>query len=192
MEQDLAALLAEGAAPAPTAPAATVPEIEKSKSDPDERIKGFQRLLAERETALETERRERAALAERLEKLELAQMSESERDSYLSNRRSTEADTLRAENELLKLRLKHPDVADHYDRLLKAGTAEEQIEYLRTLLKPKSAPVEAQESVSDVDPNRPLNPGFGLADADGYMDPEAAESALKRFGNRSWNNLRGR
>jgi vacuolar-type H+-ATPase subunit I/STV1 len=192
LEQELAALLAEETAPAAPPPVDPAGEIERPKSDADERIKGFQRLVSEREKELETEKQARAALEKRLEALELAGMSDTERSSFLTQQQSSEVDRIRQENELLKLRLKNPDVAEPYERLLNARTVDEQIEILRSLFNPKTQTQADEEPVSDVDRNNPITANFGVSDGD-FLDDARAEDLLQRLGRggRTFNKLRG-
>ena len=136
-------------------PAAKAPVIE-AKSDVDERVKGFQRLLAK-------EQQEKKDLARRLADLEetqrLAGMSEDERAQYTSRREREELEELRAWKALQDLADEYPDELPVFQRLLKAGkggTARDQLEALREWRNPKkAAPEPSEDDTPDVDPNNP-------------------------------------
>ncbi len=136
-------------------PAPKAPVIE-AKSDVDERVKGFQRLLAK-------EQQEKKALERRLAELEEAQrlagMSEDERAQYTSRREKEELEELRAWKALQDLADEYPDELPVFQRLLKAGksgTARDQLEALREWRNPKkAAPQPSEDDTPDVDPNNP-------------------------------------
>lgn len=169
--------------PAPEAPVVSgTPDIETLKAEYEERIKGFQRLVSEKErAAMEAQR---AA-----EEARLAALPEDERAEILDKKVQQELSALRTENELLRLRSDYGDVMDAYDRILKAPTAKDQLELLRGLMaqaQPASAPTAPSQQASEpapVDMNNPMRPPVeGVTLSDGtVMDHEIADRILNSF-----------
>lgn len=143
----------------------------------DERAKGFQRLLAERDNALAEARR-------LLDDAKLASLSEDERDAEVQRRSESELERLRAENELLKLMPEYPDELPVFQRLLAAQDAKTQLDLIRELRKPAApanpAPAAPAADPAPVDPNNPANPQSAVISSDGVvMTDELAERLLR-------------
>jgi hypothetical protein len=138
----------EDEAPAPKAPVIEV------KSDVDERVKGFQRLLAKEQAEKQALERK---LAEFEETQRLATMSEDERSQYSSRKMREELEELRARVALNDLASDYPDELPLFQQLLKlskGGTAQDQLDAIRKW----RTPAKKQEAVpddTDVDPNNP-------------------------------------
>jgi hypothetical protein len=156
----------------------------------EERIKGFQRALAKKDDELKTLREsqgEAAALKKRIEELEYAQMPEYERNTFLSRREQAEVQKLRTDLELAKLALKYPNVADHFNAIYNAQTAEEQAQYLQGLLngasRGTSTPVD-DDDLSGIDMNNPMRSvDDQLSISPNIVNNEAtADRILKAFG----------
>lgn len=120
------------------------------------RIQGFQRLLSSREEEL-------SALRGELENERLGGLSEDERASILEQKKDQRIQELEARNELLQLGPQYGEEMPYFERLLGAGSAEDQLKVLREyadakLAKANPQPVvdEAKVDVPDVDLNRPL------------------------------------
>lgn len=132
-----------------SAPATASPEIEKLRAEYEDRFKGMQRLLSDRERTL-------ADLQRRQSDFELASLPEHERATAMSRRAEEELARLRAENELLKLRTEFPDEVPAFEKLLKATTPKEQLEVLRELAKRQAVADAKSPEPPDVDPNNPM------------------------------------
>ena len=171
MTDDLAGQSGDDAS-APSAPAASLADIEKLKSETDERIKGFQRLLSERDRAL-------ADLQRKVQDAELESLPADDRARVIGKRRDEEYAALRAENELLKLRSEFPTEVPAFERLLRAANPKEQLEILRELAQAAS-PKRAANEPPDVDPNNPMrSEPEGELMADGtYMTDALADRLL--------------
>jgi len=159
MPDELAALIAAGApaeAATPSEPAtpaqpATTGIETQGASDWEDRFKGLQRVVSEKDRAL-------SDLQKQVEELRLSSLSEDERDAYARQREADEIAALRAENELLRLASnpKYASVYEPFTKLLKARSAEEQLEYMTTLLAPKAPTEPAREpEAPPVDSNNP-------------------------------------
>lgn len=181
MTEDLAGLQTDPTSPAgtPDAGAADIEKIRqeaiaKANADAEERIKGFQRLIAERDT------RERE-LTRQLEEQRIAALPDSDREMELARRRDQEVDRLRAENELLKLMPEFPDVFPDFQRLLAASDSKAQLEFLRKLKQPQaSTPPTQAPAPASVDPNNPAGIESGLILSDGTpMSADLAERVLR-------------
>lgn len=160
-------------AEAPVTPA--VPDIEKMRLEMDERIKGFQRLVSERDAEL-------ARLRQADEERRIATLPEDERLAYEQSRYQKEVDRLRMENEVLQAALKYPTTFPKYDALMKAKTAEEQIALLASWESPVAPPSPADAeppAPAPVDKNNPAQ-GKSKTVVDGFeMDDNIATSLLK-------------
>jgi hypothetical protein len=187
MPEDLAGLTAL-TAPAPDAsdespidaPATEeVSDIEKVRvqltREYDERIKGFQRQVSERETELKR-------LREQEERNRLAAMPDDERMAYERSRSDEEVQRLRTENEVLRMSQKYTTVMDKYRALMDAKSVEEQFQLLDTWLKPPSAETDEDESAeparskpAPVDRNNPVKRQV----SGNQMDDSIAERILK-------------
>jgi hypothetical protein len=192
MPEDLAGLTAL-TAPAPDAsdespidaPATEeVSDIEKVRvqltREYDERIKGFQRQVSERETELRR-------LREQEEHNRLAAMPDDERMAYERSRTDEEVQRLRTENEVLRMSQKYTTVMDKYRALMDAKSVEEQFQLLDTWLKATTPSAETDEDEpaeparskpAPVDRNNPVKPR--TVDVGGYqMDDNIAQRILK-------------
>ena len=156
-----------------------------SPQSEDERIKGLQRAVSAKAQEADEARKRAAALEARLEALELAQMSESERSGFLTAKEKNQLAALQAENERLKLAQKYPDVAPHYEALISAKTADEQAQILQRILRPQQPGAQA-EPVSDIDPNNPMrSPTDPISLPVGTInDLVSADRILNLWGNR--------
>lgn len=118
----------------------------------EERVKGFQRLLAGRDQELEQLRRQNR-------ELKTSGLSEDEREQLRYREIEEERDRLARELELIQLKDKYGDLLDPYQKLLAAESAEEQLALLASLRAPAAKPVaptpQAQPESSDVDRNNP-------------------------------------
>jgi hypothetical protein len=161
------------------------PDIEKIRQEAmaaataaaEERFKGFQRVIAEKDTALQRLQRE-------YEEAKLSVLSEEEREAELARRSDQELDRLRAENELLKLMPDYPDELPVFQRLLAAPDAKTQLELLRELRKPlttANTPAGGSNEPPAVDSNNPAsgNPGSGVSIEGAQMTEEMAERLLR-------------
>jgi hypothetical protein len=165
-----------------SATATASPEIEKLKAEYEERFKGMQRLISERERTL-------ADLQRKQSDLELASLPDGERAIAMSRRADEELARLRAENELLKLRNEYPNEVPAFEKLLKATTPKDQLDILRELARGMAASDKAPEP-PDVDPNNPMRtPSEG---AFGEMTDELADRILKAAPKGALFKIRGR
>lgn len=185
MPEELAGLEnPEASSPEGTADGA--PDIEKIRQEAmaaaqavaEERFKGFQRVIAEKDTALQQ-------LQRQYEEARLATLSEEEREAETARRSDQELERLRAENELLKLMPDYPDELPVFQRLLAAPDAKTQLELLRELRKAQAAPAITPAGGSNeppaVDSNNPANgnPGSGVFIEGAQMTEEMAERLLR-------------
>lgn len=157
----------------------TTPDIEKMRAEMDERIKGFQRLISERDAEL-------ARLRQADEERRIATLPEDERAAYEQTRYQKEVERLRMENEVLQAALKYPTIFPKYDALMKAPTAEEQIKLLASWESPVAPPspteVEAP-APAPVDRNNPAQ-SRNRTLVDGMeMDDTIAKSILSSVKN---------
>lgn len=135
---------------APSAPVtAPAPEIERLRTEYEDRIKGFQRLVSERDSAL-------ADLQRKVADIELDRLPEDDRAKALARRAEEEVARLRSENELLRLRSEFPDEVPAFEKLLKAATPKEQLEVLRALARREAAQPSTTPEPPPVDPNNPM------------------------------------
>lgn len=182
MPEDLAGLDPNDPASA-SEPAAVAPDIEKIRQEAiaaaeaafNERAKGFQRLIAERDTALRDAQRQ-------LDESRLASLSDDEREVEVQRRNDVEIERLRAENELLKLMPDYPDELPVFQRLLAAPDAKTQLEMLRELRAPKAPanqPAGGSTEPPAVDPNNPASGSLGGGVYEGApMTAELADRLL--------------
>lgn len=144
-------------APAATPPATPDADIEARLTQKfEDRIKGFQRLVDEKDRAL------REAQS-RLTDLQMSGMSEDERAELEWNSLQAKVDQLQAENALLSLASEYPEEMPVFKNLLNASSPKEQLEAIRALraaVKPAASAPENPEGgepeIPDVDPNNPL------------------------------------
>ena len=167
-------------------PADEAPGIETPKSEADERIKGFQRLVAERDRKLADLEARFAQREAALEDQRLAGMTDEERGTVTEQKRQTELQRLRAENELLKLGIDYATEMPLYRKLLNAPTAKDQLDIIRELSAATSAnpalPVPKKTAdVPAVDRTNPMRqPSEGIVLSDGtQMTDDIADRILK-------------
>lgn len=162
MSDPLAGLFGDDAsAPAPV----TQADIEKIKSELqsqfDDRIKGFQRLVSERDQKLEAYQRE-------LDELKTASLSDEEREQLEDQKKDQLIRELQGKLELNELGKTFGDELPFYERLIGASSAAEQLAVLRELRTPAAssasddAPADkpAAPEIPDTDPNRPMRSFF--------------------------------
>jgi len=167
-------------------PADEAAGIETPKSEADERIKGFQRLVAERDRKLADLEARFAQREAALEDQRLAGMTDEERGTVTEQKRQTELQRLRAENELLKLGIDYATEMPLYRKLLNAPTAKDQLDIIRELSAATSAnpalPVPKKAAdVPAVDRTNPMRqPSEGIVLSDGtQMTDDIADRILK-------------
>ena len=141
-----------------SAPGIGTAEIERLKADlmatMDERVKGFQRLVAGRDETIK-------ALSSELEEFKTAGLSEDERFQLQLERRDKEIKDLQAKLELRELSTKYGDEMPYFERLLAAENAEEQLQVMRDLRAkasgqlPAQAPADKPVVPDNVDLNNP-------------------------------------
>src|SRR3972149_6864848 len=128
MTDDLAGLAPEHPAPAAPPPAAPADDIEaRLTAKVEERIKGFQRLLAEKDQALATAQQEALDLR-------MSGMSEDEQAEMQWQQLQDQVTRLQQENELLALQNEYPVELPVFKGLLNADSAKAQLEAIRVLL----------------------------------------------------------
>lgn len=154
------------------------------KAEYDERIKGFQRLLAGRD---ETQR----VLEAQLEEFKTAGLSEEERQNLQEQRLAKENQELRAQLELAQLASEYTDEMPVFQELLSAKTAKEQLELMRRIRTAQAkapapaTPAQSQEpelEIPDIDRNNPMR-SFGdtIVLPDGRaMNEQLADQILSR------------
>lgn len=159
MTDELAGL--DGLEAPASVPAVTAADIEKVKAELmasfDERAKGFQRLISEKD-------KENAALMEKLQELSLAGLSEEEREELEDRAKDTRIEELEARLELQALAKDYGTEMPYFERLIDAASTEDQLKVMREFaeaLKPApqaqpEAPIEPEVDVPDVDLNRPM------------------------------------
>lgn len=120
----------------------------------DKRVAGFQSALTESQRVTQEQ-------ASKLREYEIAGMSEDERSAVAQQERDEEVERLRLENELFRLRDKHPAGAAAYQRLLEADmSAEQQVALLDQLLTAKGeqpTPTPTPQPAVLSDRNNPAN-----------------------------------
>lgn len=160
MTDQLAGQEPEDAAPAEV-PAVPAPDIEarltQMQSQLDERVKGFQRSLNEKDAALKAAKRE-------ADELRMSGMSEDEKAGVEWQRIEDENARLRQENELLSLQSEYPEEMPEFRKILAASTPKEQLDLIRALRavqakaaasQDQTSPAEGEPEIPDVDPNNP-------------------------------------
>lgn len=143
----------------------------------EDRIKGFQRLLAGRDA-------EKDALQAKLEEIQSAGMPDDERLALREKK-------LLEENERLKTQLEFKDLASEYgeefpifEKLLNAPSAKDQLEALRELRAAAKAAETPKPSSSGVDMNNPRRSAPLPSTADGMTDDLADRilGSVRRIG----------
>lgn len=168
------------------APVLTAADIEKIKAEMtasfEERFKGMQRLVAERDDLL-------AARAAELEELKTAGLSDEEREQLEESKKDREIATLRSQLELQALAGEYGSEMPYFERLLKAPTAEDQLKAMREFAQsfaPKApvTPAAGEPEIPEVDLNRPgRQPLDGVVLPDGtVMNDAIADQILASAG----------
>jgi|WetSurMetagenome_2_1015567.scaffolds.fasta_scaffold476350_2 hypothetical protein len=158
----------------------SVPDIEKVRTQYEERIKGFQRLVSEREQEL-------VRLREQEERARISALPDDERTAYERSRAEEELSRLRTENEVLRMGSKYQSVYDKYEALMRAKTVEEQFQLLDGWLKPPAPSAdadetEAHEKPAPVDKNNPVKQKATMV-GDYQMDETIAKRLLSSIQN---------
>lgn len=130
----------------------------------EERVKGFQRIVQERDDRL----------AELERQLKTASMSEEEREQLAAREKDEEREQLALENQLLKLGQQYPNEVAIVQKMLAGQSVEDYVAALHEALKPAtSAAPEPEQEVSDVDRNNPpATPVSASAGADMIRLPD--------------------
>ena len=156
------------ATPTPEAPVPTAidPAALEAKfaSLIEERVKGFQRIVQERDDRL----------AELERQLKTASMSEEEREQLAVKERDEEREQLALENQLLKLGQQYPNEVAIVQKMLAGKDVSDYVAALHEALKPAiPATPEPEQQVSDVDRNNPpATPTSAPAGADMIQLPD--------------------
>ena len=150
--------MAEPTTPATEGQASPVPETPVTPAfDPKEletrfasliedRVKGFQRIVQERDDRL----------AELERQLKTTSMSEEEREQLAAKEESERMEQLALENSLLKLGQQYPNEVAIVQKMLAGSSVEEYVAALHEAMKPATpATPEPEQEVSDVDRNNP-------------------------------------
>ena len=175
MTQELAGQLPQGASAA--APAQANNDIESVRREFEERFKGLQRVIAEKDQALEARNQE-------LFQLKTASLSEDERAQLEVTRIKDENERLGKELELVKLGQAYGEELPIFQQLLAAESAEDQLKVLRAL---RGGPAGNSQptapgpdvDVPDINQTNPMRSDVG-GNADG-MNGDIAERILSSF-----------
>jgi hypothetical protein len=159
-------------------------EIENIRTEFEARFKGLQRVIAEKDEALQRYTTE-------LSELKTAGLSEEEREQLKQTELKQRLDQLARENELLKLSKDYPEELPLFQKLVGAQDVKSQLDVIRELKAaiaqvqaPAAAPKEQDLEVSDVNPINPARreaPGVRLSDGR-LMSDDIADRILKSFG----------
>ena len=138
------------AAPATDAPAST-PAFDpaafetKIASLIEERVKGFQRIVSEKDQSI----------ADLQRQLKTASMSEEEREQLAVKEEQDRIEALALENELLKLGQQYPTEVGIVQKMLAGQSVQDYVAALHEALASKAPEKEPEQEVSDVDRNNP-------------------------------------
>jgi len=149
----------------PVTPAFDPKELEtRFASLVEERVKGFQRIVQERDDRL----------AELERQLKTASMSEEEREQLAAKEKDEEREQLALENQLLKLGQQYPKEVAIVQKMLAGESVTDYVAALHEALKPANeASKEPEQEVSDVDRNNPpATPTSAPAGADMIQLPD--------------------
>lgn len=177
MSENLAGLV-NGSASAP-APAEVDNSIESVRREFEERFKGLQRVIAEKDQALEATNKE-------LYQLKTAGLSDDERAQLETTRLREQLDQLAKENELMKLAQSYGEEIPLFQKLLGAETAEEQLRLIREIRAGQAASQDRPSgNTPDVEvpgssPINPMRPDALGATKDG-MSGDIADRILESF-----------
>lgn len=178
---DQLAARGEGTDASASAPVAPTAEIEKVTAQYEDRLKGFQRMVAEKE-------KQASDLAARLEELESADLPADERFARRESKLASENAALKAQLEMAELRKEYGKEYDLYTGLLSKSSAKEQLDFAREFIAnlapqtPDSSP--SAPDVPDVDMNNPMRKqGEGVRLSDGtILTDDIADRILNSFG----------
>lgn len=150
-------------------------EIERIKAENEERIKGFQRLLA-------GEQESKKALERQLRELKTAGLSEEERAQLQENETAQRIKELEVQLELAQLGNEFGDEMPLFQELLSAQTARDQLELVRKIRAgTTAAPASTTPAIPGVIGNNPQRDyGAALAADGGPMNDQIADEILKR------------
>jgi len=157
-------------------------DIEKVKAEYEDRIKGLQRLVSERDKKIaEREARER--------QLELAALPEDERISRIQQEYESRLRETQVELELLKLEGQYGSAMPAYRKLIAMDNVEDQLKFLATLAAgAQESSTEPAERPGTVDRNNPRLGADTVITRDGVRMDEAianrvlgAASKSRRF-----------
>lgn len=124
--------------------AVTGNDIESVRREFEERFKGLQRVIAEKDQALEARNAE-------LFQLKTASLSEDERAQLEVARIKEENDRLAREVELMKLAQTYGEELPIFQQLLSAESAEDQLKVLRAIRSAQAANSQPTGAAPDVD-----------------------------------------
>ena len=149
----------------------------------DERFKGFQKIMAKRDSQIDE-------LARKIEEANRSDMTDEQRTALEDQEKDAQIARLQMQLELRELEREFPSVAPVFDRILKAETPREQLEILNEAFAPRQEQPEqtpeptAQGGNSSVDPNAPADTGIdGLAAEQAFeKDPGLADRILRGVG----------
>lgn len=157
------------------------PEIEALNAKWEERFKGLQRVIADKDNLL-------SGLAQKLEETEQATLSPDERLTRQQTKLAEENRRLRAQLEMQALRKDYGAEFDLYSGLLEKATAKEQLDFAKAFiagLSKTSTPTEETVEVPDVDMNNPMRqPTEGIRLPDGSLMNEAIADRLLQAASR--------
>jgi hypothetical protein len=137
-------------------PVSSDPDIEaRLTAKFDERFKGLQRVIAEKDEALKTRERE-------LQEVRMSGMSQDEKDALEWETLQKENAELRQKAQLLELQSDYPDEMSYFKRILEGKSPKEQLDVLREMRKQQAQAsvsqdptAELETDVPDVDHNNP-------------------------------------
>lgn len=146
----------------------------------DTRFKGFQKMLTKRDQQI-------AELETKVQQANRSTLTEEEQTALDVSEKDAQIARLQMALELRELEKEFPDVAPHYERILEADSPRAQMEILKEVLTPKAPeseqPANAPEPTnrSSVDPNSPADTGLdGLAYEEAFeKDPSLLDRILK-------------
>jgi hypothetical protein len=175
MTKELAGQVAQGASA--EAPAQVNTDIESVRRDFEERFKGLQRVIAEKDQALEARNQE-------LFQLKTASLSPDERAQLEVTRIKEENDRLAKELELVKLGQAYGEELPIFQQLLNAESAEDQLKVLRALRGVQAGNSQPTApgpdvDVPDINQTNPMRSDVG-GNANG-MSGDIAERILSSF-----------
>ena len=165
-----ATVVTQTGTPAPTTDAPVTPAFDPKELEArftaliEERVKGFQRMVSEKDQTIADLQRE----------LKTTSMSEEEREQLAAKERDEEREQLALENQLLKLGQQYPNEVAIVQKMLAGQSVEDYVAALHEAMKPATpATPEPEQQVSDVDRNNPpATPTSASAGADMIRLPD--------------------